>query len=366
MQVIEHEFLGCRLHMSQQSLVDKYAPATVDEVIQYKDTKTYFLNWLTDFPNVKLKGCFMEGKPGVGKTSLIHAAAHDLGYEIVELNASDERSRKKMDAIVHASIGSAENLFGGKTLLVIEEIDTIDGRVDADAIGFLTRALAITQIPIVFTANDWKRSLETLKKKCLHLKFKRLRKDWIIDTLTNINVAENLGISPTTIEDIAYRSDGDLRSAINDLELGEPVERTESLPMYEVWKMLIAPNPQEARKIMEQVDLDTSETFQRLYSVLIKVYLDKKIDSKTFIDNMLKAEQIDRLLNLTWRKVGYSNTNWTIKDMVCRLHIDETKLGFYIDSTPSVWSGLKMRKSARNSFVKSHTSRKKMALYANS
>jgi len=34
----------------------------------------------------------LHGSPGVGKTSAAHALANDMGWETVELNASDQRT----------------------------------------------------------------------------------------------------------------------------------------------------------------------------------------------------------------------------------------------------------------------------------
>ncbi len=44
--------------------------------------------------------------PGVGKTTTAHIVAHELGYDVMELNASDARSKKLLDQHVSDALSS--------------------------------------------------------------------------------------------------------------------------------------------------------------------------------------------------------------------------------------------------------------------
>ncbi|MCJ1402416.1 hypothetical protein MMC11_005636 [Xylographa trunciseda] len=63
----------------------------------------------------------LTGPPGLGKTTLAHVCARQAGYEIVEINASDERSSQVVKGRIKDSVGT-ENVRGVNT-------KTLDGTV---------------------------------------------------------------------------------------------------------------------------------------------------------------------------------------------------------------------------------------------
>ena len=52
------------------------------------------------------KAALLSGPPGVGKTTTSYLVACELGYEIMEMNASDTRSKKKLDTEVSDALSS--------------------------------------------------------------------------------------------------------------------------------------------------------------------------------------------------------------------------------------------------------------------
>ena len=51
-------------------------------------------------PKLNAKACLISGPPGVGKSSTVKIVAESLGYYLLELNASDNRSKKTIEGLL--------------------------------------------------------------------------------------------------------------------------------------------------------------------------------------------------------------------------------------------------------------------------
>lgn len=83
----------------------------------------------------------LTGPPGLGKTTLAHVCARQAGYEVMEINASDERSRDVVKGRIRTSVGT-ESVKTGSTVksktghvqkvaqplcVVVDEVDGVVG-----------------------------------------------------------------------------------------------------------------------------------------------------------------------------------------------------------------------------------------------
>ena len=57
----------------------------------------------------------VSGDSGVSKTDSIYACAQELGFQVIEVNASEKRSALKIQNLVGEAVKS-QNLIGGKVL----------------------------------------------------------------------------------------------------------------------------------------------------------------------------------------------------------------------------------------------------------
>ncbi|NIP35905.1 MAG: AAA family ATPase, partial [Thermoplasmata archaeon] len=72
----------------------RFRPCTLKEIAgnerAIRQLQTWLKSWGKGIP--KQRATFLFGPPGVGKTCSVIALADDLGYDLMEVNASDYRT----------------------------------------------------------------------------------------------------------------------------------------------------------------------------------------------------------------------------------------------------------------------------------
>jgi len=204
--------------------VEKYRPRKIEDVIGNEEAKATFVEWLKGKRKSKAKkAVLLYGPPGVGKTALANAAAKELGFTIIEMNASDTRSEKAINAVAKpATSYVALDAFTAQSkgnLLFLDEVDGIAGNEDRGGVGAIIEIVEKSQVPVIMAANDPDLDkLRPLKKYCLLIRFQQVRIPLLIALLQKICLSEHVNAEFEALEHIAQNSRGDVRSAINDLQ----------------------------------------------------------------------------------------------------------------------------------------------------
>lgn len=196
----------------------KYKPASFSEVLGNLDVRKSFLDWLRNWDKATRKVALLYGPPGVGKTLTVELASKELGYHLIELNASDERTRGAILDRLRAAV-TANTLFEQKNLVLLDEVDGIYERGDTGAVEAILKIVEIAKCPIVMTANDpWKEKLLLLRQRAELFKFDKVHPNSIAKRLREIAEKEGVLYEPNVLKALASRSRGDVRAAIQDLE----------------------------------------------------------------------------------------------------------------------------------------------------
>ena len=213
--------------------IEKYRPTSTKEMVGFTSTVNKINVFLKNFDK-KLKtqtfkkkdrAILLEGPPGVGKTTVVYAIANDLGYSVVEMNASDARTegaikRKLKDAIgsknLMAYMGTGNKLL--KKIILIDEVDGISGQSDRGGLAVLLKIIDKTKTPIIMTCNFYNTKFRSLYDRVDKIKCMGLKKPSILNILKKVSAGENLKIDLSALEKISANAHGDLRSAINDLQ----------------------------------------------------------------------------------------------------------------------------------------------------
>ncbi len=177
--------------------------------------------FLRSFP--RKKAVVLYGPPGTGKTSLSYAIASETDSEILELNASDLRNKKKIAEIIGPA-SQQRSLFRKSKIILIDEVDGISTR-DRGGLSELLGLLEKTSFPVIITANDiWNKKFNLLRKKADLVELKEVDYKVILDILKNVCSKENCIVPSDVLTSIAIKSRGDIRAALNDLQMLSKME----------------------------------------------------------------------------------------------------------------------------------------------
>ncbi|MCL6578168.1 MAG: replication factor C large subunit [Candidatus Bathyarchaeota archaeon] len=198
----------------------KYKPKSLAEVVGNKEAIEKFGEWVKSWEKgvPKKRAAFLYGPPGVGKTVTVEAFANDFKMELVEKNASDYRTEDavKRFAGLASQFGS---LFGGKRIVLLDELDGLTGTADRGGVKAITEIVKTAQCPVVLIANNvYDPRFTNLRVFCLLIEFKKPPAGEVAKHLKRICSLEGIQADENALKFIAQRSEGDIRSAINDLQ----------------------------------------------------------------------------------------------------------------------------------------------------
>lgn len=202
---------------------EKYRPSTLSAVRGNDKARDALAEWAKTWDDHR-EAVVVHGSPGVGKTSAAHALAADMGWETVELNASDQRTADVIErfagrAAQNATLaGSTGDGSGGRQLVILDEADNIHGNYDRGGASAITKLVKESGQPIVLIANDYYDMARGLRNATQEIEFRDVSARSIVPVLRDVCRKEGIEFESDALERIAERNRGDLRGAINDLQ----------------------------------------------------------------------------------------------------------------------------------------------------
>ena len=282
---------------------DKYRPQTLDEVVGNNKEKKIILDWVGNWKKGNpQQPLLLVGPPGIGKTTLALIIAKEFS-EYIELNASDKRSQDVIKNTIGES-SSTRSLFGDEyKLIIMDEVDGIHGTNDRGGVRAIGEIIKNSKHPMILIANDfYSKRLQSIKPKCTVIKMKKARWNSINALLKKIAKTEEIKVNPAAMKEIAVKSQGDVRSAINTLQaLSDKdsileVRDVEDLRIKDdrsdifnaITGVLKSKNPKHVRDAL-RVDEDPTLVMEYIAENIPREYT-KKDEIKKAYENIAKAD----------------------------------------------------------------------------
>ncbi|KAF2708430.1 DNA replication factor C, large subunit [Pleomassaria siparia CBS 279.74] len=219
----------------------KYAPTSLNQICGNKATVERLQRWLQKFPkNLKtgfkmagadgsgtFRAVIIHGPPGIGKTTAAHLVAKLEGYDVVEQNASDTRSKKLVEQGLKGILDttSLHGYFAGdgkkvenskkKLVLIMDEVDGMSAG-DRGGVGALAAVCRKSEIPMILICNDRKLpKMKPFDHVTFELPFRRPTVDQIRSRIMTIAFREGMKMPAPVVNALIEGSHADIRQVVN-------------------------------------------------------------------------------------------------------------------------------------------------------
>jgi replication factor C large subunit len=335
----------------------------IADMVGNEDARTKFVEWFAKWKK-GTKPLLLVGPPGIGKTTLANLAAKQFGYDMISLNASDIRNKKRIQEILSPVLGTS-SLFGSP-MIFVDEVDGIYGRADYGGAEALIQILKEPTVPIILAANSETSSkMKGIKKAVKTIHLRPLPPRMLLLYLNKILQKEDGKISPGNLIKIITESRGDLRSMINTTQafvtgFEPPTEKSfESLDVETAVNAFFKANSEnEARTVLYSLRIDPREKINAFYSSVITSSITKELMAK-MLQVLSEADGLYGKIMRTqeWRLLRY------LDEILMKLYQKDTSIRYsqYNLSWPLLnrlrWDGRSIKSLAAIMAKKMHISK---------
>ena len=328
---------------------EKYRPQIISDMVGNEEARAAITEWFVKWKK-GTKPLLLVGPPGIGKTTIAYLVAKQFGYDMIGLNASDVRSKSRINEILMPVLGNVSVL--GTPMIFVDEVDGIHGRGDYGGASALVDILKEPTVPIVLAANsDDSDKMKSIKKVVKTIQFKKIPPRLLRVYLENILKKQSTKLSPGSLIKVIDKSKGDIRSMINltqSLETGFNPQTDQSFERVNVEDgvnaFFKANSIEEARSVLYAMQIDPREKINAFYSSIITSELDTKTLAK-YLEIISTADMLFGRIMKTqnWRLLRYLN------DTLIKLYQNDDRIRYskYNLSWPLLnrirWDGAKIK-----------------------
>ncbi len=245
------------------------------------------------------------GPAGTGKTStaliIAKTAIKKQNYyaNVLELNASDTVRMDFVRSVIKSFVN--QNLMLGDSTLkfvILDEADNIPNQVQQALRRIIEKTSS--NVKFILLCNYINKIIDPIVSRCAVFRFTNLSKKKIVERLKFIVNKEKLQI-PQTRENKLYDtlyfiSGGDLRKAINTLQMSVSLELIDKLDSNEILKISGFMDEETLEKLMVAINAKDIGEVKSLFDII------ESLDSRNFIRQIL-----ERIGDLNIQPNDYNN-----------------------------------------------------------
>ena len=328
---------------------EKYRPQNISDMVGNEESRAAIMEWFAKWKK-GTKPLLLVGPPGIGKTTMAFLVAKQFGYDMIGLNASDVRSKSRINEILTPVLGNVSVL--GTPMIFVDEVDGIHGRGDYGGVAALVDILKEPTVPIILAANDdTSDKMKNIKKVVKTISFKKIPPRLLRVYLENILKKESAKLSPGSLIKVIDKSRGDIRSMINLTQsmvtgFNPQTETTfENIDVEDgINAFFKSKSVEEARGVLYSMQIDPREKINAFYSSIVTSSLDPETFAK-YLEIISEADMLYGKIVRTqnWRLLRYLN------DILIKLYHNDDRVRYaqYNLSWPLLnrirWDGAKIK-----------------------
>jgi len=313
--------------------VEKYRPKTLDEVVG-QDEIVERLKAYVKHKNVP--HLMFAGPAGTGKTTCALALTKELFGEtwkqnFNELNASDERGINIIRGKIKDFARTAPMGKAGFKIIFLDEADSLTSDAQAALRRTIEKYSHICRF--ILSVNYSSKVIEPIQSRCTVFRFSPIREDDIKKYMRKIAQKEKLEITQDGLETLIFISKGDMRKAINVLQVGASISKKITAQL--LYETSATAKPEDVKNLINTALTGKFMVARnQLYDLLIKYGLSgedviRQIHQSIFdlsIPDESKIKLIEKTGEIEFRLVEGSSDHVQLEALLAYFALEGSKL----------------------------------------
>ena len=315
--------------------IEKYRPTNLSEVVGQSAVTTRLKNYVKERSMPHL---LFAGPAGTGKTTSAIALAKELfgelwKHNLHELNASDERGIDVVRGKIKEFARTAPLGEDGFKIIFLDEADALTGAAQAALRRTMEKYSRTCRF--VMSCNFSSKIIEPIQSRCAVFRFRPIKAEDVERYLKFVSGKEGLKVEKNGYESLTYLAQGDLRRAINSLQMAAAAKTVINADV--VYQAVAAARPEEVKEALEMA-LDNNfagarerlDTLQITYGLAGEDVLRQMHRSVRDIEipDKIKVQMIEKLAEADFRLSEGANARIQIEAVIANFAV----LGRHIET----------------------------------